>query len=184
MRVHVKVPYVRKKHIKVSLFIFDKLKSFHLLSNKPYTNITSIQGVYKWMVQFQKLTRNLFLTLHGTTYAVSSGNSPSFSCATSSSILMLTAGPRGQFPRWRRSRKNFLCVPFWGVQICDYSAAWDSCTVITDLRNKFLVNFWNRTILLCISCSIQTYAKVVVHDPHPEGHTWCVSVSFWFYKSD
>ena len=23
-----------------------------------------IQGVYKWMVQFQKLTRNLFLTLH------------------------------------------------------------------------------------------------------------------------
>ena len=25
----------------------------------------NIQGVYKWMVQFQKLTRNLFLTLHG-----------------------------------------------------------------------------------------------------------------------
>ena len=24
-----------------------------------------VQGVYKWMVQFQKLTRNLFLTLHG-----------------------------------------------------------------------------------------------------------------------
>ena len=24
-----------------------------------------IQGVYKWMEQFKKLTRNLFLTLHG-----------------------------------------------------------------------------------------------------------------------
>ena len=31
---------------------------------------------------------------------------PSFSCATSSSLLMLNAGPRGQFPRWRRSRKR------------------------------------------------------------------------------
>ena len=28
-----------------------------------------------------------------TTYTVSSGNCPSFSCATSSSLLMLTAGP-------------------------------------------------------------------------------------------
>ena len=25
--------------------------------------------------------------------------------------------------------KGFLCAPFWGVQICDYSAAWVSCTV-------------------------------------------------------
>ena len=27
--------------------------------------------------------------------------------------------------------KCFLCVPFWGVQICDYSAAWVSCTKFT-----------------------------------------------------
>ena len=25
--------------------------------------------------------------------------------------------------------KGFLCAPFWGVQICDCSAAWVSCTV-------------------------------------------------------
>jgi hypothetical protein len=25
--------------------------------------------------------------------------------------------------------EGFLCAPFWGVQICDYSAAWVSCTV-------------------------------------------------------
>ena len=29
------------------------------------TQYINIQGVYKWMVQFQKLTRNLFLTLRG-----------------------------------------------------------------------------------------------------------------------
>ena len=42
----------------------------------------------------------------GTTYTVSSDNCPSFSCATSSSLLMFTAGPRGQFPRLHRSRKR------------------------------------------------------------------------------
>ena len=26
--------------------------------------------------------------------------------------LVLTAGLRGQFPRWRRSSKGFLCAPF------------------------------------------------------------------------
>ena len=57
------------------------------------------------MVRIQKLTRN-FSPYTGTTYTVSSGNCPSFSCATSSSLLMLTAEPRGQFPRWRRSRKR------------------------------------------------------------------------------
>jgi hypothetical protein len=65
-----------------------------------------IQGIHKRMVRFQKVTRNLFLALHGHNYTVSSGNCPSFSCATSSSLLVLTAGPRGQFPRWRRSRKR------------------------------------------------------------------------------
>jgi len=58
------------------------------------------------MVRFQELTRNLFLNLYWHNVHCSSSNCPSFSCATSSSLLMLTAGPRGQFPRWRRSRKR------------------------------------------------------------------------------
>ena len=66
-----------------------------------------IQGKHKGMVRFQKWTRNLFFSPYtGTTYTVSSSNSPSFSCATISSLLMLTAGPRSQFARWRRSRKR------------------------------------------------------------------------------
>jgi hypothetical protein len=73
------------------------------------TFVYAIQGIHKRMVRFQKLTRNLFLTLHGHNLHCQQRQLSSFSCATSSSILMLTAGPRGQFPRWRRSRKR-LCV--------------------------------------------------------------------------
>ena len=58
------------------------------------------------MMRFQKLIRNLFLILHGHNVRLSSGNCPSFSCSTSSSLLMLNAGSRDQFPRWRRSRKR------------------------------------------------------------------------------
>ena len=71
-----------------------------------YRKLKFIQSIHKRMVRFQKLTRSLFISLHGTTYTVSSGNCPTFSCAANSSLLMLTAGPRGQFPRWRRSRKR------------------------------------------------------------------------------
>jgi hypothetical protein len=56
-----------------------------------------------------------------TTSTVSSGNCPSLSCATSSSFLMLTAGPWDQFPRWRRSRRRLsvcsvLSCPHLGLQ--------------------------------------------------------------------
>ena len=54
--------------------------------------IYSIQDIHKRMVRFQMLTRNLFLALHGHNEH-SSSNCPSFSYATSSSLLMLTAGP-------------------------------------------------------------------------------------------
>ena len=56
---------------------------------------------------FKSLQKICFSTYKGTTYTVSSSNCPSFSCATSSSLLVLTAGPRGQVPRWRRNRERF-----------------------------------------------------------------------------
>jgi hypothetical protein len=65
-----------------------------------------IQSIHKRMVRFQKLIKNYFSPSTGTTYTVSGGNCPSFSYATSSSLLMLTAWPRGQFQRWRCSRKR------------------------------------------------------------------------------
>ena len=47
-----------------------------------------IQCVYEWMVQFQKLTINLFLTLHRHNVHRQQRQLSSFSCATSSSLLM------------------------------------------------------------------------------------------------
>jgi hypothetical protein len=45
------------------------------------------------MVLFQKLLNIYFSSYTGTAYTASSENYPSFSCATSSSLLILTAGP-------------------------------------------------------------------------------------------
>ena len=46
------------------------------------------------MVQFQKLTRNLFLTLHGhNVHMVNSGNCPSFHALPAVRSLVFTVGP-------------------------------------------------------------------------------------------
>jgi len=67
----------------------------------PYTGYTQKNGAVS------KVNKKLNPQLNtGTAYTVSSNNCQSFSCATCGSHLMLTAGPRGQFPRWRRSRKR------------------------------------------------------------------------------
>ena len=68
-----------------------------------------IQGTHKRMVRFQKLTRNLFLTLHGHNVHHQQQQLSKFLMCSSSLLLMLTAGTQGQFPRWRHSRKR-LCV--------------------------------------------------------------------------
>ena len=39
--------------------------------------------------------------------------------------------------------KGFRCAPFWGVQICDYSAAWISCTAYKR-RAMYGASFINR----------------------------------------
>jgi len=41
----------------------------------------------------------------------------------------LLRGRRASFQDGAAAGKGFLCAPFWGVQIWDYSAAWVSCTV-------------------------------------------------------
>jgi hypothetical protein len=46
------------------------------------------------MAQFEKLIKIYFSPYTGTKYTVGSGYCPSFSCATSSSLLTLTVGPQ------------------------------------------------------------------------------------------
>jgi hypothetical protein len=41
----------------------------------------------------------------------------------------LLHGPGASFKDGIVAGEGFLHAPFWGVQICDYSAAWVSCTV-------------------------------------------------------
>jgi hypothetical protein len=96
--------------IHLTLYILRGFKTSGDAFRLPYSIAlklnTDIQRMHKRMVQFQKLTRNLFLTLHGHNVQVSSGNCPKFLMRYQQFALMLTAGPRGQFPRWRRSRKR------------------------------------------------------------------------------
>jgi len=73
------------------------------------------------MVLFQKLTKNLFLTLHGhnvhhqqqqlSKFLMRYQQFASHAYCGASSQDGVTAG------------KGFLCTPFRGFQICDYSAA-------------------------------------------------------------
>ena len=65
-----------------------------------------IQDIHKRMVRFQKLTKQFISHLTRAQRTPSAAATVQFSCATSSSFLMLTARPRAQFPRWRRSRKR------------------------------------------------------------------------------
>ena len=44
-------------------------------------------------------------------------------------ISCLLRGRGASFQDGVAAGKGFLCAPFWGVQMCDYSAAWVSCTV-------------------------------------------------------
>ena len=114
----------------------------------------NIQGVYKWMVRFQKLTRNLFLALHGHNVTPSAAATVQVSHALPA--VRLSCLLRGQFPRWRRSRKRLSvssvlrCPDLW-LQ-CSVSFVHRLEKAHHAGRNKFLVNFWTRTILLCTPC--------------------------------
>jgi hypothetical protein len=94
----------------------------------------------------------------GATYTVSLGNCPSFSCANSSSLLMLTAGPRDQVPRWRRSRKRLrLCSDLR----CPY--LWLKCSVS-------FVHGLKKTLLLCSASFLKPCTKLTLHCNHRSGH--------------
>ena len=143
------------------------------------------------MVRFQKLTRNLFLT--GTKYTVSSGNCPSFSCATSSSLLMLTAGPLSKMAS--QQEKAFCSLRFEVFR--------SVITVQREFRVRFilwlmhailetgpavsmrseLLNFWNCAILLCIPCTLHTFRVTNLRHFYRKGRRrstdWNPSTSHW-----
>ena len=99
-------------------------------SRKPWftaLQITCIQDIHKRRLQFQKLTRNLFLALHGHNVHRQQRQLSKFLMRYQQFASHSYCG--ASFQDGVAARKGFLCAPFWGVQICDYSAAWVSCTV-------------------------------------------------------
>ena len=92
----------------------------------PHSIVTG-QGIHKRMVRLQKLTRNLFLILHGHNLHRQQQQMSKFVVRYQQFASHAYCG--ACFQDGVAARKGFLCAPFWGVQICDYSAAWVSCTV-------------------------------------------------------
>ena len=92
---------------------------------------TIIQDFYKWVVQFQKLTRNLFLTLHGQNVHRQQRQLSKFRMRYQQFARSCLLRGRGvSFQDVAAAGKGFLCAPVWGVQVCDYSAAVQlQCTV-------------------------------------------------------
>ena len=98
------------------------------------------------MVRFQKLTRNLFLTLHG--------HNVHRQQRQLSNFLMLTAGPRGHFSRWRRSRKR--------LSVCSVSRCpdlWLQCSVSFVHCNHHAWRVYSKP------CT-----KLTLHCNHRSGH--------------
>jgi len=83
-----------------------------------------IQGIHKRIVRIQKLTRNLSLNLtqaHPTPSAAATVQVSHVLPAVRFSCLLRVRG--ASFQDGVAVGKGILCVPFSGVQICDYSAA-------------------------------------------------------------
>ena len=86
-----------------------------------------IQGIHKRIVRFQKLARKLFLILHEHNVHRQQWQLSEFLMRYQQFVSHAYCGL--SFQDDVAAGKDFLCAAFWGVQICDYSAAWVSCTV-------------------------------------------------------
>ena len=91
---------------------------------------SQIQGIHKGVVWFQKLTRNLFLTLHGHNVHRQQRQLSKFRMRYQQVASHAYCG--SSFQDGIAAGKGVLCAPFLGVQICDYSARNSRCTVITE----------------------------------------------------
>ena len=87
----------------------SEVKLCHILSNWQCSLfLLNIQVIHKRMVRFQKLTRNLFLTLHGHNVHRQQRQLSKFLMRYQqfASHAYCGAAGGGQFSRWRRSRKR------------------------------------------------------------------------------
>jgi len=136
--------------------------------------ITYIQAIHKRMVRFQKLTRNLFLTLDGHNVHRQQRQLSKFLMRYQQFASHFYCG--ASFQDGVAAGKGFLCAPFWGVQICDDSDRRMYPSVhnfyFSDCRLKLHVTLWSSrnvllqstvaTLQLCIAGYIQAIHKRMV----------------------
>ena len=91
------------------------------LASAKYSGHFVLEGINKRMVRFQKLTINLFLTLHGHNVHRQQRQLSKFLMRYQQFASHAYRGASCQ--DGVAAGKSFLCAPFRGVQICDYSAA-------------------------------------------------------------
>jgi hypothetical protein len=103
-----------------------RLRNFMYLNKRI---VTVIQDIHKRMAWFQKLIKmhsRPTLVEHTLSAAGTVQVSHALPAVGSSCLLR---GRGNSFQYGVITGEGSLCAPFWGVQICDYSAAWVSCTV-------------------------------------------------------
>jgi hypothetical protein len=76
-----------------------------------------------------KVIKNVFLTLHRHNTHCQQLELSKFLVLSTIRVSCSLRGHETSFQDSVAAGEGFLCAPFWGIQICDYSAAWVSCTV-------------------------------------------------------
>ena len=105
---------------------------------------------------FKSLQEIYFSPYTGTTYAVSSGNCPSFSCSTSSSLLMLTAGLVSKMASQQEKA-------FWVLR---FEVSRSVITVLREFRARFRKD---APCMVWLQCSVS-----FVHGLEKTHHARCV----------
>jgi len=114
------------KHI-VTYFLSYRPNVFH---STLFSTTLSIQGIHKRMGAVSKVNKKFISHLTRAQRTPSTAATVQVSHALPAvRFSCLLRGRATSFQDGVATGKGFLCAPFWGVQICDYSAAWVSCTV-------------------------------------------------------
>jgi hypothetical protein len=111
-------------------------EEFHNSYFSPST-ILMYRAYTKEWCGFKNYYKMYFSPYTGITYTVISGSCSSFSRATNRSLLMLTAKPRDQFPRWRCNRRR--------RSVCSVLVSRSVITVRREFRvrsKKYIILVW------------------------------------------
>ena len=139
----------------------------------------NVQDIHNRTVRVQKLTRNLFLTLHGHNVHHQQQQLPKFLMRYQQFASHAYCGAAGPVSKMTSQQGKAFCVlrfevsrslitvqrefrarfrkeaPARCMRNLDSCCCWRCTLCPRKVRNRFLVNFWNHNILLCIPCILK-----------------------------